>query len=322
MRKSIQLGSAVQQVLSNTWVFLTSTADFTFSRASDQYGIDSGGNLVKSTTDVSAHIFGEGILLEAAATNLVWDSFNPATQTRTVTAVEHTLTIRGTGSVTLSGVGTGTATEAAPLTFTPTAGGLTMTVAGSVEVMQLETGAFGTSFIETPAGASATRADTSLTRAWPFPANEISGQIKVRPQFDGTDNKGSFLRALTIQPSADSGSDNNSLQVFFSQTASQVSLGHRDGLGAFNQIDVPVSFNAGDLLNIRFRKSSSGIKFWVNAEAPAENSGITGGFLNAPDTIAVANRRVAGPLQKAGGSYESLRIWNTALPDSTLEALT
>lgn len=70
-----------------------------------------------------------------------------ATQNVTTRAVEYTLSIQGTGTVTLSGtstagplVGTG-AGNRVTLTFTPTAGTLTLTVSGSVTRAQLQFGA-------------------------------------------------------------------------------------------------------------------------------------------------------------------------------------
>jgi hypothetical protein len=69
-----------------------------------------------------------------------------ATQTVAVTAQERTLSFRGTGTVTLSGastagplVGTG-ADDIVSLTFTPTAGSLTLTVSGTVNDAMLELG--------------------------------------------------------------------------------------------------------------------------------------------------------------------------------------
>jgi hypothetical protein len=76
--------------------------------------------------------------------NLLTSTATLATQTKTVTAVFHTLYIKGTGSVTLSGVATGTltgtgASDRVSLTFTPTAGSLVMTVTGSVTEGHLTT---------------------------------------------------------------------------------------------------------------------------------------------------------------------------------------
>jgi len=69
-RRSIQIGSFVQQVLLNQWVFLTSVADFTFTRAGDQTGINSSGVLVTSTANNPAFASGDGVLLEDTAENL------------------------------------------------------------------------------------------------------------------------------------------------------------------------------------------------------------------------------------------------------------
>ena len=75
-----------------------------------------------------------------------------ATQDVTVTAAQRTLSFKGTGTVTLSGastagplVGTG-AEDIVSLTFTPTAGTLTLTVTGTVEEAQLELGAARTNY--------------------------------------------------------------------------------------------------------------------------------------------------------------------------------
>jgi hypothetical protein len=80
-----------------------------------------------------------------------------------VTAVPYTLSFYGTGTITLSGVstagplvGSGAFPTRSTLTFTPTAGTLTLTVTGTVEYAQLEAGSFASSYITT-AGASATR---------------------------------------------------------------------------------------------------------------------------------------------------------------------
>ena len=104
----------------------------------------------------------KGLLCEPTATNLLLNSTTLSTQSVTVTAVAHTLSFLGTGTVTLTGVstagplvGTG-ASNRVSLTFTPTAGSLTLTVAGSVNRAQLETGAVATSFVPT-FGATATR---------------------------------------------------------------------------------------------------------------------------------------------------------------------
>lgn len=103
----------------------------------------------------------EGLLIEESRTNLLLNSLidgtNLGTQVVTVTAVAHTLSFYGTGTVTLSGAhsatanGTGAYPTRTTYTFTPTAGALTLTVSGTVQFANLEVGAFATSFIPTDA---------------------------------------------------------------------------------------------------------------------------------------------------------------------------
>jgi hypothetical protein len=106
-----------------------------------------------------------GLQIEsAAATNLLLNTATLATQSKTVTAVAHTLHFTGTGTVTLTGastdgplVGTGTGEDnRVSLTFTPSAASLTLTVSGTVSAAQLEVGSVQSSYIPT-AGATATR---------------------------------------------------------------------------------------------------------------------------------------------------------------------
>src|SRR6185437_14523772 len=98
-----------------------------------------------------------------AVTNLLLNNATLSTQSVSVTAVAHTLSFWGTGTVTLSGVstagplvGTGAANRVS-LTFTPTAGSLTLTVTGTVSAAQLEIGSAATSPIPTYA-STVTRA--------------------------------------------------------------------------------------------------------------------------------------------------------------------
>lgn len=108
-----------------------------------------------------------GFLVENARTNIFLQSATPATQSVTVTAQIYSLSFWGTGSITLSGVhvatlnGSGADTRAV-LIFTPTAGALTLTVSGDVQLAQLEPGNCATSYIETTTAATTRVADAAV----------------------------------------------------------------------------------------------------------------------------------------------------------------
>lgn len=142
----------------------------TFTRASEATFVNSQGQIQTAAIDAPRFdhnpTTGEslGLLVEESRQNLLLNSGTLSTQNVTVTAVAHTLSFTGTGTITLSGtstagplVGTGTGeANRVSLTFTPTAGTLTLTVSGTVTNAQLEIGAFRTSYIPT-AGTAATR---------------------------------------------------------------------------------------------------------------------------------------------------------------------
>lgn len=100
-----------------------------------------------------------GLLIEETRTNIVLNSAALVTQSVAVTAQPYTLSFYGVGTVIVSGAASGVlnGTAAFPsrvaLTFTPTAGTLTLTVAGSPTQAQLEAGGFATSYIPTTAAA-------------------------------------------------------------------------------------------------------------------------------------------------------------------------
>ncbi|PHQ96514.1 MAG: hypothetical protein COB40_08040 [Marinosulfonomonas sp.] len=108
-----------------------------------------------------------GLLLEGARTNLFTQSDAPLTQTISLAAVPHVISFYGGGSVTLSGTFTGVATgtgafpSRTELLFTPSAGDLTVTLAGNVASPQLEEGDVASSYI--PTTALATLRDDDIT---------------------------------------------------------------------------------------------------------------------------------------------------------------
>lgn len=140
-------------------------------------------------------------LIEPQRTNLVYPSATATTQTRAVTAVIHTLSFYGTGTVTLSGVfsgslvGTG-ANNRVSLTFTPTAGNLTLTVSGSITDWQLEAGSNATSYIPTVTGSVTRNNDNAYKDNIPDLIGQTEGSIYV--EFDRTTETAGFKHLLTL----------------------------------------------------------------------------------------------------------------------------
>jgi len=164
----------------------------TFSRASSATFLGSNGLLQTAANNVPRIEYDatgavKGLLIEEARTNLLLNSGTLSTQSVTVANVANTLSFTGTGTVTLSGVstagplvGTGTGeSNRVSLTFTPTAGTLTLTVSGTVTNAQIEAGSFPTSYIPTT-GAAATRArDLAEIPTSAFGYNNDKGSISV-----------------------------------------------------------------------------------------------------------------------------------------------
>ena len=140
-------------------------------------------------------------LVEPQRTNLVYPSDIATTQVRAVTAVLHTLSFYGTGTVTLSGafsgslVGTGT-NNRVTLTFTPTAGDLTLTVSGTVTDWQLEAGSNATSYIPTVTGSVTRNGDYAYKSNIPDLIGQTEGSIYV--EFDRTTETDGTKHLLTL----------------------------------------------------------------------------------------------------------------------------
>lgn len=132
----------------------------TASRASAATYVDAQGLLQTAPADQPRFDWTHGLrqlLVERAATNLFSDPFNPASQTVAVNdADDYTISVRGAGSVTVSGAASGVATVGAALNVKTSGTSLTCVVSGSPEAVQVEhmhrndlrPAEWGSSFIE------------------------------------------------------------------------------------------------------------------------------------------------------------------------------
>jgi hypothetical protein len=216
------------------------TGDLAFTRASTATRTDASGNIVNVASGVgridyrnaNGSLSSTGrLLLEPQRTNLVFPSDVATTQTKTVTATAHTLSFYGTGSVTLSGVATGTligtgANNRVALTFTPTAGSLVLTVSGTVTNWQLEAGAFSSTLIQTTTATVTRLADGALKTGISSLIGQTEGvfytelqigQITSRPIF-GIDigTTSNYIAATT--------SATNQVRFIINQTSSATTL--------------------------------------------------------------------------------------------------
>ena len=140
-------------------------------------------------------------LIEPQRTNLVFPSNIATTQVRAVTAQVYTISFYGTGSVVLSGAfvgvlnGTG-ANNRVSLTFTPTAGDLTLSVSGTVTDWQLEAGSNATSYIPTVTGAVTRNIDIPYKNNIIDLIGQTEGSIYV--EFDRTTEISGIKHLLTL----------------------------------------------------------------------------------------------------------------------------
>lgn len=138
----------------------------------------------------------KGLLIEELRTNILLNSLlngtNLSTQLVTTVATPYTLSFYGTGQIVLTGsssatvVGTGAYPSRKTLTFTPTAGVLTLTVTGTVQYAQLEAGAFASSFIPTAATVVTRNPDVAAMTGTNFSSwyNQTQGSFTTEFDFN------------------------------------------------------------------------------------------------------------------------------------------
>ena len=134
-------------------------APATFARNSTKTYIDNDGIL--QTAEINVIGFQNGrYLCEPPATNRFLQSGTPATQTITVVSgTVYTVQCYGSGSITLSGAGTGSVVEGSPRTFTASSTSLICAVSGSLNRAQVEAGTQATSYIPTTSTTVTREAD-------------------------------------------------------------------------------------------------------------------------------------------------------------------
>ena len=217
-----------------------------FSRASAAW-VREGGTRTSYAINAPRFSAAGRFITEGARTNVFLNSTAPVTQSITVTAQVYTVSFYGTGSITLSGTSTGTlsgvgADTLVQLSFTPTAGTLTLTVAGSVTDAQLEAGNPASSRIVT-AGASVTRsADVSscaFSTLFPNGVGTVLASFMIPV---ATGNVAAFPFEIS------DGTSSN--RILVQNPASGVSLQLRRVTGGASQTGTLGSYTAGTLFRV------------------------------------------------------------------------
>jgi len=229
-----------------------------------------------------------GLLLEGARTNLVLNSATGSAQSITVTAVAHTLSFYGTGTVTLSGVysgslvGSGAYPERSTLTFTPTAGSLTISVTGTIQFIQIEAGSFPSSYIPTTSGAVTRAADVVLNNASntvPFASwyNQSEGAVVV--DFDMlTTTSGVFPILVSI----DNGVTNEMISV--QQRNTSVGIKYEGVDGGVSQASINVTDSLVGRRKLAVVAKLNDFAISINASVPSTD---TNGTMPTPTRISI-----------------------------------
>jgi hypothetical protein len=206
----------VREVTSFTSMLPVTFSDLhTYERASTATYFDASGTLRTAAVDEPRYDYDPatgqalGLLIEESSTNNVLNMLAPSTQSVTVTAQPYTLSFYGTGSITLSGAATGSLSgtgvaDLVSLTYTPSAGSLTLTISGDVRMVNNEPGLIPTSRIITTV-SPVTRAADALTRTpaqFPFASMPSDLSWHVQGDMSYADD-GVFGTAQTIRWLAD-----------------------------------------------------------------------------------------------------------------------
>ena len=256
------------------------------------------------------------ILAEPQRTNIVFPSAVAVTQTRTVSATEYTLSFYGTGSVVLSGTHSATlngtsVNNRVTLSFTPTAGSLTLTISGTVTNIQLEVGSYATSLIPTSGGTVTRNQDIFTRDGIGSLINSTEGTIFVEMAALANDSTNRYI-------SINDGSSTNRIIFKFGTSSNNISA-----LGLGTATSFSLSYSSATITNmnkIALKYKVNDCALWVNGVEVATDTTFTAYTANTLNQINFSNYASSGQFLDA--KVKQLQVYKTALTDTQLAALT
>jgi hypothetical protein len=299
---------------------------FTLTRASTATFFDSTGTMQTAGNNVLRFDHNPitleplGILIEDTRTNLVLNSATGTNQSVTVTAVAHTLSFYGTGTVTLSGafvgslVGTGAYPVRSTLTFTPSAGSLTIACTGTIQFIQVEAGAQATSYIPTTGTTATRQADQPINNSLsviPFAEWSNYGVGTVYAEFSQPFSPTGSARVFEMW-----GSSNESMALTRSSTSVQTvrrTGGVSEFMPAYSQ-----SFTANQIIK-------GAATFVPNDFTVVANGGTPVTDATSPIPLPPIRAQIGhanGPSGAINGHLRSVRWYPIAVSDSELIRIT
>jgi hypothetical protein len=311
----------------------------TFTRASTGTYFDATGTLRTAAIntprwdcDPVNHTL-NGLLLEDARTNLLLNSATLGTQSVAVTAQSYLLSFYGTGTITRSGtssgslVGTG-ATQRVFVFFTPTAGTLTLTVAGTVTNAQLEAAPPGTpvlpsSYIPTTAAAVTRAADAAAMTGANFSSwftSNAAGSFAAQVYYNLIPTAAASAGRIIELSDGTTANFLTVLPQFLSnqyQLASTIASVAGTALNAASGATAP-----GSIANVSMAYGGGSRFFCANAGGGAGPSPVisTAGGIASVNQLGIGNR--ADLARGLDGCMRRVRYWPRALSAAELQSVT
>jgi len=296
------------------------SGDLAYTRTSVSTRVNSSGVVQDITNQVPPLDYSGGatspcLLFEPSRTNFLLNSVSLSTQSVTTTATTYSLSFYGTGTITLSGtysgslVGTG-ASNRVSLTFTATAGTLTLTVSGTCANAQLESSLYPTSYILTTTSTRTRSGYTASKTSIPTLIGQTQGVLFL-------ESATLFNDLTTRQVTISNGTVSNRIALYYSNASNTISVSMTSGgTTIISSIDYVIA-DTTQFAKIAVRYSNTlGVSLWVNGVNRASSVATTlpvsmtrFGFDNASSTVFL-------------GKVKSAQLYNTYLSDAEMETLT